>query len=154
MRRLTVSVPVAAPGPFTFAFLPSYFHGDTGRRELHELFLRYTLPNVAKGLSVDRNVSIETHQAKGGGSLSALDISWSVTDSSAFPRYSGTFTAPAVDARSCRLQLQGRYQAPGGIIGGLFDSIAGRHIAQATIAAFLAQIAHAAERDYGVRMAM
>jgi hypothetical protein len=154
MRTLTVSVPVAAPSAFTAAFLPSYFQGEIGERGLRELFLRYSLPNVTMGLSIDRRVSIEVRQGKSIRNDAALDISWSAKGTAAFPRYSGTFSADPSGTTSCTLQLQGRYSAPGGALGRAFDAIAGRHIARATIAAFLSQIARAAERDYDVRMAM
>jgi len=136
------------------AFLPSYFQRKIGDRGLQELLLHYSLPHITKGLSLDRPVRVELHSAMSNVDDSTLEISWEASGSTAFPRYNGIFAAHASGERRCRLELQGHYPAPGGLFGRAFDAVAGYRIARVTIAAFLSQIAKAAENDYAARLAM
>jgi hypothetical protein len=76
----------------------------------------------------------------------ALLIAWTPRHA-IFPRFHG-FLSVRPKKRGSRLRLHGRYDAPGGTIGKIFDAIAGRAIARATVRHLLDDLAADIETQY------
>ena len=65
------------------------------------------------------------------------------------PGFEGTITLQAgEDYDECELRLDGEYDPPAGVAGALFDSIAGRRLAHATLGALLDGVRDALRSDY------
>ncbi|NNM99715.1 MAG: hypothetical protein HKL91_07955 [Candidatus Eremiobacteraeota bacterium] len=73
-------------------------------------------------------------------------ISWQPEVGGLYPSFHGSLSIRASDTyESARLELHGSYEPPLGAIGKAFDNVLGKHIAEATGARFLDEIASTIE---------
>lgn len=154
MPRLTVSVAACAPDEFTLSYARTFFEERASGTRVAQIELHVPLPPIAHGITIDKAVTLRAHWVPDRSGTHALGISWSTPDSNAFPGYDGVLTACGSSDGQCVLTLAGGYRPPGGIAGAVFDSLAGRRIARATIDALLAQIRDGAQADYATRLLM
>ena len=73
-----------------------------------------------------------------------LDIDWSA-GTRFFPDFRGTLRLRIESVETTRLSLEGCYQPPFGALGLVFDSLAGRRIARATMSDLLQRVGDALE---------
>lgn len=67
------------------------------------------------------------------------------------PGFEGTLTLSAgQDYGECALDLEGRYDPPGGAAGKIFDELVGRRIAHATLTALLDAVGQELQREHAV----
>jgi hypothetical protein len=65
-------------------------------------------------------------------------VDWVPAGDGPYPTFTGFMTVYAeIDTRFSRLEIDGTYTPPGGVLGGLFDAAIGKHLAQASIADFI-----------------
>ena len=64
------------------------------------------------------------------------------------PKFAGALSGERVEAGGSRLTLEGRYDAPFGAAGAVFDAILGRNIAAVTANALLQDMKEFIEADY------
>jgi hypothetical protein len=151
VRELNASVPVKAPSGFALAFLNTYVRDRAGVDGDACLPLRYSLTHLA-GLTLERDVAVRLEYVLQGEDVPAtLDIAWE-PDASLFPSFKGALRADETGKSSCMLIIDGKYDAPGGMAGQLFDAVLGVRIAQGTLVELLEQFRDAIEVDYKKRM--
>jgi len=97
---------------------------------------------LAEGREVARDVTAATKRVPGTANFtSQYLIAWTAGRTSRgipTPGFDGTITLRAgEDYDECELELDGRYEPPGGVAGKLFDDVVGRRIAHATLGSLL-----------------
>ncbi|MDB5072036.1 MAG: hypothetical protein JWM87_3147 [Candidatus Eremiobacteraeota bacterium] len=102
---------------------------------------------LGEGREVARDVTATTKRLPGTANFtSRYGIAWSAGQTShgiPTPGFEGTITLRAgEDYDECQLELDGRYEAPGGVAGKLFDDVVGRRIAHATLGSLLDGVRH------------
>jgi hypothetical protein len=151
VRDLSASIPVKAPSGFALAFLNTYVRDLGGAKPESTLQMRYTLTQLA-GLTLERDVTVRVEYVPQPGNMPALlYICWE-PDASLFPSFDGTLCAEPAGEAACTLSIAGKYNAPGGVAGQLFDAVLGVRIAHGTIEHLLARFRDAIEDDYKKRM--
>ena len=148
MRELAVSTPVRAPAGFALAFLNAYVQSRTnGSGEAH-FRLRVPLERHA-GTTLEHDVMLHVDWLqKEPGEAARLAVDWRPADAHDFLSFEGTIEATPASRAACTLAIRGRYRAPLGIIGRLFDAFAGTRIARASVADLLRFFRSAIEADY------
>jgi hypothetical protein len=69
-------------------------------------------------------------------------LDWEPSGQGPYPTFSGSMNVYAeTDPRGSRLEIDGNYQAPGGMIGQLFDALIGRRMARVALADLVERIA-------------
>ena len=79
-------------------------------------------------------------------------MSWDPLGTRAVPSFAGKIVASDDGPERARLAIEGRYKAPGGLAGKLFDALAGVRIARATLVALLTQLAAGIDAEYMLRV--
>ncbi len=97
---------------------------------------------VAEGRELARDVTAATKRLDGAANFtSRYGIAWPAGRTARgfpTPGFEGTITLRAgEDYDECALELDGRYEPPGGAAGKLFDDVVGRRIAHATLGSLL-----------------
>jgi hypothetical protein len=97
---------------------------------------------LAEGHAVERDVTAHTKRLPGSANYSSkYAIVWAAGRTAhglPTPGFDGTLTIQAgEDYDACDLDLDGRYDPPGGAVGKLFDEMAGGRIAHATLGSLL-----------------
>jgi len=69
-------------------------------------------------------------------------VDWAPSGEGPYPTFSGVMNVyPESDPRESRLEIDGNYEAPGGIVGRLFDALVGRRMARVSLADLVERIA-------------
>lgn len=102
---------------------------------------------LAEGREVARDVTATTKRLPGTANFtSRYRIAWPAGRTSRgipTPGFEGTVTLRAgEDYDESELELDGRYEPPGGAVGKLFDDVVGRRIAHATLGSLLDGVRH------------
>jgi hypothetical protein len=84
---------------------------------------------------------------EGADDQRTIDLTWD-PDDRLVPRFTGVLSAEILEDGKSRLTLTGKYDAPFGPVGAIFDAILGHRIAVATADAFLQDIKQFIESDY------
>jgi len=80
--------------------------------------------------------------------VARLDLCWSAhTLPRLFPFMRASLFVYPVSDRETRLEFSGRYEPPFGPLGGVIDALAGRHIAEAAVQRFVADVADYLRRN-------
>ncbi len=87
--------------------------------------------------------------AKRADGQDVIDLTWD-PDDRFVPRFTGALSGKSLEDGKSRLTLAGKYDAPFGPIGAVFDAILGRRIAAATADAFLQDLKQFIESDYQI----
>lgn len=93
------------------------------------------------------DVRIHYELSQGADAQAVINLTWE-PDDRFVPKYTGVLSGEILEDGSSRLTLAGKYEAPLGPVGAVFDAILGRRIAAATVHAFLADIKQFIESDY------
>jgi hypothetical protein len=155
VRRLTQTVPVKAPSSFALAFMSTYFLERRPQTSGAELALRFPLPKLfVDGLTIEKRVVVQLRSTGGGSGKDSLAFGWEPQGAgTSLPSFEGTLLAVPEAEATCRLTILGAYTPPGGIAGLFFDRLIGYRIANATVAALLAEFKESIETDYAIRLA-
>ena len=97
---------------------------------------------LANGREVARDVVAVTKRISGSANFTShYSIAWAAGRSARgipTPAFDGTIVLKAgADYDESELELEGRYEPPGGVAGMFFDEVAGRRIAHATLGSLL-----------------
>ena len=104
----------------------------------------FTLRAWFANVLVEREVMLKAVPIVVEPRFAVLEISWHPV-SGPYPTFRGKLYAVRGDNRSCRLEIDGSYEPPGGIAGAAFDAILGHRIAAESIHDLLARFKNAFE---------
>lgn len=102
------------------------------------------LPKVG---TLSRDVRVTLGDPEKKPSLVRIPLSWHVPDSNAFPIFRGFIEVQSQAIDRIQLAILGYYQPPYGTLGVIFDAVAGRKIAHATVNHLLEEISRAIEDE-------
>jgi uncharacterized membrane protein len=113
--------------------------------------LTQTVPVKALGLTIEKRVTVDLRHSRSAGD--SLAIGWEpLGDGASLPSFDGALVAAPETEATCRLTILGAYAPPGGIAGLAFDRLIGFRIANAALAALLAEFKESIEADYAIRL--
>ena len=126
--------------------IKDFVDADVPYEDVPQLAVRYldSFPTNARGGShftlrawfanvlVEREVMLKAVPIKTEPRCAILEVSWHPV-SGPYPSFHGKLYAWRGDPRSCRLEIEGNYEPPGGIAGAAFDAILGHRIAAESI---------------------
>lgn len=92
----------------------------------------FTMRAWFANVMVEREVLLKAVPLGTDPRYAVFDISWHPV-SGPYPTFHGRLYALRGDAHSCRLEIDGSYEPPGGVAGAAFDAILGRRIASESI---------------------
>jgi hypothetical protein len=92
-----------------------------------------------------QDVLLQLGPRLGRARVTLIPVSWRVPNSNAFPGFKGFFQITSDEVAHVSLALWGRYVPPFGGAGALFDAVAGRHVALATIHRLLSEVIQSVE---------
>lgn len=128
MSEIHQSINAHVPFEDVPALAKRFLAGLPGTRQGETLVnLHATIGNVV----VERGAAIKIVPAREYPGFEILDISWRAAgEGGIYPTaFNGTLSAEQEDIDFCRLDLDGGYVPPGGIIGRAFDAVLGHQIA-------------------------
>jgi hypothetical protein len=112
----------------------------TNEREGSHFMLRAWFANVL----IEREVMLKALPVKTEPRCAILKVNWHPI-SGPYPTFKGKLFAWRGICRSCRLEIEGGYEPPGGVAGAAFDAVLGHRIAAETIHDLLARFKTAFE---------
>jgi uncharacterized membrane protein len=92
----------------------------------------FTLRAWFANVLVEREVMLKAAPIKTDPLYAVLEVSWRPV-SGPYPTFKGKLLALRGASRSCRLEIEGNYEPPGGVAGAAFDAILGHRIAAESI---------------------
>jgi hypothetical protein len=90
-------------------------------------------------LRIERDVEIHLTPKPSYPGYRLLNVSWQPKDGGPYPAFEGTLSVADEGAGWSRVELDGTYNPPFGVVGAVFDAAVGHRIAQATATEFLAE---------------
>ena len=100
------------------------------------------LPDLG-GLARTARIEIGDPERRSYGTI--IPVSWSDAHGGAFPRFTGIIEVSPLSRHEVQLAILGRYSAPLGPLGAMFDAAVGRTIAERTIQHFVDDLARELE---------
>lgn len=91
-------------------------------------------------LRLERDVKINLREKSAYPGYRLLDVSWEPKGGGPYPSFHGTLSIADEGVGWSRIDLDGAYQPPFGLIGAAFDATVGHRIASATTTELLAHI--------------
>jgi hypothetical protein len=91
-------------------------------------------------LRVEHDVEVRLAPKPGYTGYKLLDVSWTPKPAGAYPAFAGTLSVADEGAGWSRIELDGTYKPPFGLLGAAFDAAVGHRIAEATATELLAQL--------------
>jgi hypothetical protein len=152
VREVAASEPVEAPAGFALTFLATSFGDRRAGRATFTVPVSVPLGVRAGGSAITKDVDVTVVSEH--GLVRAVTIRWVPRGGGAFPSFLGRLRTEAIDEGHAVLHLEGRYAAPGGTLGRIFDLVAGHRIAEATLRELLRTMRPAVEADYRLRIGM
>jgi hypothetical protein len=108
-----------------------------------------TAAKDAGSVHVQHGVALDIAMDSKPGILDAtFNVEWKSSDGGPYPSFHGELAIENEDYDSFWLELRGTYQPPFGIVGSVFDAIAGRRIAAQSAREFLAKMASSIEAGF------
>ncbi len=103
----------------------------------------------AGSLHVGHGVALDvTIDSKPGNLDATFKVEWKSSDGGPYPSFHGQLAIENEDYDSFWLALRGTYQPPFGLLGSVFDAVAGRRIAAQSAREFLATMASSIEAGF------
>lgn len=91
--------------------------------------------------SVEHSVRMQFTPSRDESGEPQYRVSWHPVPGGPYPHFNGSMRlVPGGDPRTTVLEVSGSYDPPLGALGAAFDAVIGRHIAGATLRAFVADI--------------
>ena len=91
-------------------------------------------------LRIERDVEVHLRPAPDYPGYHNLDVTWAPKDGGPYPTFQGTISIADEGGGWSRIDLDGGYRPPLGILGAAFDAMLGHRIAEAVAANLLAEI--------------
>jgi hypothetical protein len=96
---------------------------------------------VAVGdLTIERRADLVLKHSRASPGFEIMDIQWKPHGGGPYPVFRGFLSVEDMGANFCRLNLEGSYEPPLGIVGIAFDAVVGHRIALATARQLLDEI--------------
>ncbi len=89
---------------------------------------------------VERDVEFHLKSKPAYPGYELLDVSWSPKNGGPYPTFSGTLSVGEDAVGWSRLEIDGTYKPPFGVVGAAFDAALGNRIAQGTAVELLAEL--------------
>jgi hypothetical protein len=102
-------------------------------------------------LALDREVVVTLSDLPSKPAEYVMEVSWAAAGGGPYPTFIGSLACLPVGPTTSRIELEGAYTIPGGIVGQAFDAAIGRRIAVAGAHSLLRALAHIVEtaREHG-----
>lgn len=84
-------------------------------------------------VAVECEILLKISPRSGSPRRAVLDVRWRPLSDGPYPSFSGTLSAEEIEAGWSRLDLDGEYVPPGGIVGAAFDAVLGHRIAAESV---------------------
>ena len=143
-EHVYVDVPLERIPKLAEAYLESLPYSE---REGAHTVLRGWVANV----TVECEVLLKMSPVARSLGREVLEIAWRPLGEGPYPSFAGTLAAEALNAASCRLELNGEYLPPGGLLGAAFDAVLGHQIAGESARDLLKTLKNAFEGAVPVR---
>jgi hypothetical protein len=149
LRQMTlVSCPTAQAAKRVEAFLE-----QNGAVEGHVARIPFGFDLMAPegdgSLRVQHGVALDvTIDSKPGDLDATFNVDWKSSEGGPYPSFHGQLAIENEDYDSFWLELRGTYRPPFGILGSVFEAIAGRRIAAQSAREFLAKMASSIEAGF------
>ena len=91
-------------------------------------------------LRLERDVDVRLTPKPGYPGYKLLDVSWAPRDGGPYPAFTGTLTVADEGAGWSRIELDGTYKPPFGVVGAAVDAAVGHRIAAATATELLVDL--------------
>jgi hypothetical protein len=91
-------------------------------------------------LRIERDVDIRLAAKPAYPGYKILDVHWAPKDGGPYPAFDGTLSIAEDGIGWSRIEIDGTYRAPFGLVGAAFDALVGHRIAQDTATELLEQI--------------
>jgi hypothetical protein len=148
LRQMTlVSCPTAQAAKRVEAFLE-----QNGVIEGHAARMPFgfdLMSEDAGSMRVQHAVSLDIAIDSKPGSLDAtFAVEWKSSEGGPYPSFHGELAIENEDYDSFWLELRGTYEPPFGVLGTVFDALAGRRIAARSAREFLAKMASSIEAGF------
>jgi len=147
-QKTLVSCPTAQAAKRVEAFVKSYgvVEGDTATIPFgFELLTTKGGGELHVAHSISLCVSIESKPAE---TNAVFKVDWKPSNSGLYPSFDGHLAIEDEDYDSFWLELHGTYRPPLGMLGSVFDAIAGKRIAAQSARDFLAKMASSIEAGF------
>jgi len=143
MTRICVQAIVGQPAAATERLLQEYMAQRTRGDGSIALPLRTRFRAGSDDLSLAHDVVARFRKGRDFENLNdTFFVDWEPSGEGPYPTFSGTMNVYAEsDPRESRLEIDGTYEAPGGMIGKIFDILIGRRMARASLADLVERIA-------------
>jgi hypothetical protein len=125
-QSTTVDVPFTSVPALLKRFVSSLPQSTNGEAIVN---LHATIGDVG----IERDAIIKIVPARRYPGIEVLEVSWHPREDGPFPTFKGTLCAEQEDVTFCRLDLDGGYVPPGGIVGLAFDELLGHRIAKEVV---------------------
>jgi hypothetical protein len=148
LRQMTlVSCPTAQAAKRVEAFL-----AQNGVVKGHVARMPFGFDLLGEGggsVDVERGVALDmTIDSKPGDVDATFAVDWKASAGGPFPSFHGQLSIENEDYDSFWLALRGTYQPPFGLLGSVFDAIAGRRIAAQSARELLGRMASSIEAGF------
>jgi hypothetical protein len=106
-------------------------------------------PNGDGNVRVQHAIALDVAIDSKPGDLDAtFNVEWKSSDGGPYPSFHGQLAIENEDYDSFWLELRGTYRPPFGLLGSVFDAVAGRRIAAQSAREFLAKMASSIEAAF------
>jgi hypothetical protein len=144
MTRIRESAEVQYPAKMLERLLSNYM--DERRRGDGTICLplRVRIAEARRdGLSVDHDVIVRFRRGRDAQNLNdTFYVDWVPSGDGPYPTFTGFMNVyPENDPRFSRLEIDGTYIPPGGLLGRVFDAAVGRRMARTSVADFVNRLA-------------
>ena len=144
MTRICVQATIGQPAATTERLLQEYMSSRRRGDGTIALPLRVRFrQSGGDDLSIAHDVVV--HFTKGRDASNLNDtflVNWMPSGEGPYPSFSGLLNVHAeTDQRHSRIELDGAYAAPGGLLGRAFDALIGSTIARSSLADFIERLA-------------
>lgn len=140
-QSVTVDVPFDAVADLAKRFVATLPQGANGEAVVN---LHATIGEVG----VQRDALLTIVPARHYPGVEVMEVAWHPRGDGPFPTFKGTLCAEQEDVTVCRLDLDGGYVPPLGIVGLAFDEILGHRIADRVVRQLLETLKIAFEELY------
>ena len=143
MPRICVHAVVGQPAATTEQLLQDYMDERSRGNGSVALPLRMRLRAGRDDLTLAHDVVVRFRKGRDAENLNdTFLVDWEPSGEGPYPTFSGMMNVYAEpDHRESRLEIDGNYEAPGGMIGRIFDALIGRRMARASLADLVERIA-------------
>jgi hypothetical protein len=141
MSEIHECLTVLCPFEQTPAAAAAYVASLQTENDAHTIPIRMNVGD----LTVERRVDIKIKHSRAYPGFEIMEIAWKPHEGGPYPIFRGTLSVEDVGGNFSRLDLDGAYDPPLGIVGAAFDAVVGHRIAVAGARQLLEEIKNGME---------